>query len=138
MKFKSNFSIIFALLVCIQLFSSILVFQVQASEDISDAQIVVLETTMGNITIKLRDDMPITVGNFLKLLDECVYDNTIFHRVIADFMIQGGDPNGNGLSDDGIAAIPDEFTEDNHNYRGTIAMANAGTNTGSSQFSLMS
>jgi peptidylprolyl isomerase len=95
---------------------------------------VLLETSMGNITIQLRDDMPITTSNFKNLVNTGVYDDTIFHRVIADFMIQGGDPNGNGLSDDGIATIPDEFTDTNENNRGTIAMANAGANTGSSQF----
>ena len=95
---------------------------------------VLFETSMGNITIQLRDDMPITTSNFKNLVNTGVYDDTIFHRVIADFMIQGGDPNGNGLSDDGIATIPDEFTDTNENNRGTIAMANAGANTGSSQF----
>ena len=91
---------------------------------------VLLETSMGNITIQLRDDMPITTGNFRNLVNEGVYDNTIFHRVIADFMIQGGDPNGNGLSDDGIATIPDEFTDTNENNRGTIAMAKLGDSSG--------
>ena len=95
---------------------------------------VLFETSMGNIIIQLRDDMPITTSNFKNLVNTGVYDDTIFHRVIADFMIQGGDPNGNGLSDDGIATIPDEFTDTNENNRGTIAMANAGANTGSSQF----
>lgn len=95
---------------------------------------VLFETSMGYITIQLRDDMPITTGNFKNLVDEGIYDNTIFHRVIEDFMIQGGDPNGNGLSDDGIATIPDEFIGNNENNRGTVAMANAGANTGSSQF----
>jgi peptidylprolyl isomerase len=95
---------------------------------------VLLETSMGNITIQLRDDMPITTSNFKKLVYDGTYDNTIFHRVISDFMIQGGDPNGNGLSDDGIPSISDEFTDSNENNRKTIAMANAGANTGSSQF----
>ena len=75
-----------------------------------------------------------TTGNFRNLVNAGVYDGTIFHRVISGFMVQGGDPNGNGLSDDGIATIPDEFTDTNENNRGTIAMANAGANTGSSQF----
>lgn len=95
---------------------------------------VLFETSMGTFTIQLRDDMPITTTNFKNLVNDGTYDNTIFHRIGADFMIQGGDPNGNGLSDDGIPNIPDEFTETNENNRGTIAMANAGANTGNSQF----
>ena len=99
----------------------------------TQAQMVRLETTMGNITIELRPDMPITAGNFAKLVKQGYYDNTIFHRVIDGFMIQGGDPTGTGRGGPGYA-IPDEFTRDNHNLRGTIAMANAGPNTGGSQF----
>jgi peptidylprolyl isomerase len=98
---------------------------------------VLLVTSMGDITIQLRDDMPITTTNFKNLVHQGVYNNTTFHRVIADFMIQGGDPNGNGISDDGIATIQDEFTDTNENDRGTIAMANLGEdhpNSGCSQF----
>jgi peptidylprolyl isomerase len=84
--------------------------------------------------IELRDDMPITTGNFKKLVQQGVYNGTIFHRVIADFMIQGGDPTGTGYGDPSIPSIQDEFTSSNFNNRGTIAMANAGPNTGSSQF----
>lgn len=94
---------------------------------------VLLETTMGNITIQLYDDMPITAGNFQKLVEEGFYNGTIFHRVIKDFMIQGGDPTGTGMGDPGYS-IPDEFTDHNRNDRGTVAMANAGPNTGGSQF----
>ncbi|MCX8150058.1 MAG: peptidylprolyl isomerase [Candidatus Bathyarchaeota archaeon] len=89
---------------------------------------------MGNITIQLRNDMPITTTNFKNLVQQGVYDGTIFHRVIANFMIQGGDPTGTGYGDPSIPSIPDEFTNFNQNNRGTIAMANAGPNTGSSQF----
>ncbi|HUK38956.1 MAG TPA: peptidylprolyl isomerase [Methanomicrobiales archaeon] len=99
----------------------------------TQAQQVRLETTMGNITLELRPDMPVTAGNFLKLAGQGYYDGTIFHRVIDGFMIQGGDPTGTGRGGPGYA-IPDEFTRDNHNLRGTIAMANAGPNTGGSQF----
>jgi len=93
-----------------------------------------LVTNMGDITIQLYDDMPITTGNFKNLVSRGVYDGTIFHRVIAGFVIQGGDPTGTGYGDPSIPAIPDEFTDHNRNDRGTIAMANAGPNTGSSQF----
>lgn len=95
---------------------------------------VLLRTSMGDIVIELRDDMPITAGNFENLVKQKVYDGTIFHRVIADFMIQGGDPTGTGYGDPSIPTIQDEFTSNNRNDRGTIAMANAGPNTGSSQF----
>ena len=95
---------------------------------------VLLRTSMGNITIQLYDDMPITTGNFKGLVKQGVYDGTIFHRVIDGFMIQGGDPTGTGYGDPSIPAIPDEFTDHNRNDRGTVAMANAGPNTGSSQF----
>ncbi|MDH5450628.1 MAG: peptidylprolyl isomerase [Candidatus Bathyarchaeota archaeon] len=91
-------------------------------------------TNMGDITIELYDDMPITTGNFKNLVQQGVYDSTIFHRVIDGFMIQGGDPTGTGYGDPSIPTIPDEFTDHNRNNRGTIAMANAGPNTGSSQF----
>jgi peptidylprolyl isomerase len=95
---------------------------------------VLLHTTVGDITIELRNDMPITAGNFKRLVEKGTYNGTIFHRVIAGFMIQGGDPTGTGYGDPSIPDIKDEFTKDNHNVRGTIAMANAGPNTGSSQF----
>lgn len=100
----------------------------------SESNKVLLRTSMGDITIQLYDDMPITTGNFKNLVKRGVYDNTIFHRVIVDFMIQGGDPTGTGYGDPSIPTIPDEFTDHNRNDRGTIAMANAGPNTGSSQF----
>src|SRR3989338_2123530 len=95
-----------------------------------------LETNKGDIVIKLYDDMPITTGNFKKLVSEGFYDGVIFHRVIDGFMIQGGDPTGTGYGDPSIPNIKDEFTHKggNKNNRGTISMANAGPNTGSSQF----
>jgi peptidylprolyl isomerase len=92
-----------------------------------------LETTMGEILLRLRPDMPITAGNFEKLVRKGFYNGTIFHRVIARFMIQGGDPAGSGRGGPGYT-IKDEFTARNRNSRGTIAMANAGPNTGGSQF----
>ena len=95
---------------------------------------VVLHTSMGDITVELYSDMPITTGNFKNLVKRGVYDGTIFHRVIKNFMIQGGDPTGTGYGDPSIPAIRDEFTNHNRNDRGTVAMANAGPNTGSSQF----
>ena len=92
-----------------------------------------LETNMGNITIALAPDMPITAGNFESLVKKGFYDGVIFHRVINGFMIQGGDPAGTGRGGPGYM-IKDEFTNNNRNDRGTISMANAGPNTGGSQF----
>lgn len=92
-----------------------------------------LETNMGDIVIEMAPDMPITTGNFEKLVGEGFYDGVIFHRVIPGFMIQGGDPDGTGRGGPGYH-IDDEFTDNNKNYRGTISMANAGPNTGGSQF----
>lgn len=96
---------------------------------------VLLQTTMGEIEIELYSDMPITSGNFEKLVSQGFYDGLIFHRVIEGFMIQGGDPKGNGMGGPGYN-IKDEFTHagGNRNDRGTISMANAGPNTGGSQF----
>lgn len=95
-----------------------------------------LETNHGNIIIQLYDDMPITTGNFKKLVEAGTYNGVIFHRIIPNFMIQGGDPTGTGMGDRSIPSIKDEFTHEggNKNDRGTISMANAGPNTGSSQF----
>jgi peptidylprolyl isomerase len=96
---------------------------------------VLLHTNMGDIIIALRNDKPITTANFANLVDQGTYNNTIFHRVIAGFMIQGGDPTGTGYGDPSIPSIPDEIGNDNHNYNGTIAMANTGQpNSASSQF----
>ena len=95
-----------------------------------------LETTEGNITIELYKDMPITAGNFEKLVRQGFYDGVIFHRVIEGFMIQGGDPTGTGMGDPGYK-IKDEFSDNedhNMNKKFTIAMANSGPNTGGSQF----
>ena len=96
-------------------------------------KLVKLETNMGTITIALAPDMPITAGNFEKLVKEGFYNGVIFHRVIKGFMLQGGDPKGTGMGGPGYS-IKDEFTPNNRNDRGTISMANAGPNTGGSQF----
>jgi peptidylprolyl isomerase len=95
---------------------------------------VMFETNYGNIVIELREDQPITAGNFKSLVESGTYDGIIFHRVIDGFMIQGGDPTGTGYGDPKIPKIKDEFNGIQNNNRGTIAMANAGPNTGSSQF----
>jgi peptidylprolyl isomerase len=96
-------------------------------------KLVRLETNMGNITIALDSDMPVTAGNFETLVQKGYYNGVIFHRIIAGFMLQGGDPTGTGRGGPGYA-IKDEFTTNNRNDRGTISMANSGPNTGGSQF----
>ena len=92
-----------------------------------------LHTNHGTIEIELfDDDAPKTVENFRKLAGDGFYDNLIFHRVIKDFMIQGGDPTGTGRGGPGYT-FEDEFN-DNKIVRGALAMANAGPNTNGSQF----
>jgi peptidylprolyl isomerase len=92
-----------------------------------------LETNVGTIVIALAPDMPITTDNFETLVQKGYYNGVIFHRIIEGFMIQGGDPDGTGCGGPGYA-IKDEFSPVNRNDRGTISMANAGPNTGGSQF----
>ena len=93
------------------------------------------ETSMGDFRIELYSDLaPNTVKNFVDLAKKNFYDGVIFHRVIDNFMIQGGDPKGNGTGGPGYT-IPDEFGEGlKHNAPGILSMANAGPNTGGSQF----
>ncbi len=104
-----------------------------ADKELPGAKRVRFDTNLGTIVIELFPDMPVTAGNFEKLVRKGFYNGVIFHRVIPGFMIQGGDPTGTGRGGPGYM-IPDEFSGKNHNARGTIAMANAGPNTGGSQF----
>jgi cyclophilin family peptidyl-prolyl cis-trans isomerase len=93
----------------------------------------VMHTNHGDITLELFDeDAPKTVENFKKLAGDNFYNGVIFHRVIKDFMIQGGDPTGTGTGGPGYT-FEDEFN-DNKVVRGALAMANAGPNTNGSQF----
>jgi cyclophilin family peptidyl-prolyl cis-trans isomerase len=92
-----------------------------------------LHTNHGPIEIELfDDDAPKTVDNFVKLARDGFYDGVTFHRVIPDFMIQGGDPTGSGMGGPGYT-FEDEFN-DHKVVRGALAMANAGPNTNGSQF----
>ena len=92
-----------------------------------------LHTNHGAIALELYDDdAPKTVDNFVKLANDGFYDRVIFHRVIPDFMIQGGDPTGTGSGGPGYT-FEDEFN-DRKIERGALAMANAGPNTNGSQF----
>lgn len=94
----------------------------------------IIETAKGNIMIQLAEDKaPITTANFIKLAQSGFYGGLKFHRVIRGFMIQGGDPNGDGTGGPGYT-IKDEFDPSLRHDAGVISMANAGPNTGGSQF----
>lgn len=97
----------------------------------------VLKTNQGEIKIQLfPEQAPMTVENFIRLAQKGYYDGTIFHRVISDFMIQGGDPEGNGTGGESIWGHPfeDELSRELFNIRGALSMANSGPNTNGSQF----
>ena len=94
-----------------------------------------VQTNHGAFSIELFEDTaPITTKNFVDLAEKGFYDGVVFHRVISGFMIQGGDPTGSGRGGPGYT-IPDEFhPELKHTGEGILSMANAGPNTGGSQF----
>lgn len=93
---------------------------------------VLLMTDYGNITIQLYDDIPITAGNFKNLTIQGVYDGTIFHRVVQDFVIQGGDASPKGIT---VPTISDELPNKHSNVRGSVAMAKTNqSNSATSQF----
>lgn len=97
----------------------------------------IIDTSQGQIIIQLFEQQaPKTVENFVGLAKKGYYDGTIFHRVISDFMIQGGDPNGDGTGGESIwcGNFEDEFSDELFNIRGALSMANAGPNTNGSQF----
>lgn len=96
----------------------------------------VMETTEGKMTIELySDETPIAVSNFISLSKKGFYNDTIFHRVIYDFMVQGGDPKGNGTGGPGYRFEDEPVLRDY--TKGTIAMANSGPDTNGSQFFIM-
>jgi cyclophilin family peptidyl-prolyl cis-trans isomerase len=96
---------------------------------------VTIETNHGTIVAEMFADLaPKTVGNFIELAEKSYYDDIIFHRIIEGFMIQGGDPTGTGRGGPGYT-IPDEFGAGlAHTEPGVFSMANAGPNSGGSQF----
>lgn len=97
----------------------------------------VMHTSLGDIKIQLfPEQAPKAVENFVSLANDNYYDDGVFHRVINDFMIQGGDPTGTGMGGDSKWGAPfeDEFSKEVYNLRGALSMANAGPNTNSSQF----
>lgn len=109
----------------------------QFTEVQGNERLVEMVTNKGSIKIKLfPDQAPKTVENFLTHAENDYYNGIIFHRVINDFMIQGGDPNGTGMGGESIWGKPfeDEFSMDLFNFRGALSMANAGPGTNGSQF----
>jgi peptidyl-prolyl cis-trans isomerase B (cyclophilin B) len=110
----------------------------QLSTEVSENEkLVEMTTTKGTIKIKLFPEYaPKAVENFVKHSQEGYYDGLIFHRVIKDFIIHGGDPNGNGTGGVSIYSTPfeDEFSSNLFNIRGALSMANLGSNTNGSQF----
>ena len=101
----------------------------------------IIKTNLGEIKIQLFEKQaPKTVNNFVQLAEKGYYDGVIFHRVIPDFMIQGGDPTGTGRGGKSIygKAFEDEFSDQLFNFTGALSMANAGPNTNGSQFFIVS
>lgn len=101
---------------------------------VNSQSVVTFYTTEGDFEVELYDILkPITAGNFLSLVEQEFYDDVIFHRIISNFVIQGGDPTGTGSGGPGYT-IQDEFDPSLSNVERTLSMANAGPNTGGSQF----
>ena len=107
----------------------------QGGEENVANRFAIFATSEGTFTVELFEDKaPLTTKNFIDLAEKGFYDGLIFHRVIDGFMIQGGDPTGTGMGGPGYE-IPDEFHLDlKHDGEGVLSMANAGPNTGGSQF----
>ena len=109
----------------------------QLAKPVSGETVATMKTSMGDIKIRLFPEAaPKTVENFTTHAKNGYYDGLIFHRVINDFMIQGGDPTGTGCGGQSIwgSTFEDEFCTDLHNLRGALSMANAGPGTNGSQF----
>ncbi|WP_108670703.1 peptidylprolyl isomerase [Peribacillus acanthi] len=103
----------------------------------ADEKVAVMETSMGDIKIKLFPKMaPKAVENFVTHAEKGYYEGVTFHRVIKDFMVQGGDPQGTGMGGESIWGAPfeDEFSMQLFNFRGALSMANSGPGTNGSQF----
>lgn len=109
----------------------------QINIEAAEGPVAIIKTNQGDLKVKLFPELaPKTVANFLGLAKEGYYDGIIFHRIINDFMIQGGDPTGTGMGGQSIygESFEDEFCEELYNVRGALSMANAGPNTNGSQF----
>ena len=109
----------------------------QVDIETTEGPIATIKTNHGDLRIKLfPEHAPKTVANFIALSKDGYYNGVIFHRIIKDFMIQGGDPTGTGMGGESIygESFEDEFSEELYNIRGALSMANAGPNTNGSQF----
>ena len=109
----------------------------QLDKPLTGETVAIMHTNHGDISIRLfAEKAPKTVENFVTHAKNGYYDGLIFHRVINDFMIQGGDPTGTGCGGESIWGRPfkDEFDKELHNLRGALSMANAGPGTNGSQF----
>ncbi len=109
----------------------------QTSLPVAGETVAHIHTTMGDISVKFfPEQAPKAVENFLTHAKNGFYNGIIFHRVIPDFMIQGGDPTGTGMGGESIwgRPFPDEFSRELFNLRGALSMANSGPNTNGSQF----
>ena len=103
--------------------------------DVAKTYTAKLETSRGSIVVELfTKDAPTTVNNFVFLANDKFYDGTVFHRVINDFMVQGGDPAGTGRGGPGYRFEDETRNNPNRHGRGVLSMANAGPNTNGSQF----
>src|SRR3984957_13425463 len=103
--------------------------------DTAKTYVATIDTSRGKVVVELfPKDAPATVNNFVFLTREKFYDGTKFHRVIADFMVQGGDPTGTGTGGPGYRFADETRNNPNKHKRGTLSMANAGPNTNGSQF----
>jgi len=139
---KNTFSVIFyiGIIILLTLIISLATSKENKKDMVNDNQIVTLETTLGSIDIELYSDKaPKTVANFIKLANNGFYENTKFHRVIKNFMIQGGDPftKGEDTSVYGTGGPGYKFEDEQNDLkmvRGMLAMANSGPNTNGSQF----
>lgn len=106
-------------------------------DQVKDQPQAIIKTNYGDIKIQLfGKQAPMTVENFVRLAKKGYYNGTTFHRIISDFMIQGGDPKGDGTGGESIWGHPfeDEFSDNLFNLRGALSMANSGPNTNGSQF----
>lgn len=135
MKFKHIALIIIILIIALSIYKwkNTKEFEDQMGKQTKN-RYAIIETEKGNIVIQLAEDKtPITTANFIKLAQSGFYDGLKFHRVIHGFMIQGGDPKGDGTGGPGYT-IQDEFDPSLKHEAGVLSMANAGPNTGGSQF----
>lgn len=112
-----------------------------STEVASNEKTATIKTTMGELKVKLFPEIaPKAVENFVKLAESGYYNGIIFHRVIPDFMIQGGDPTGTGMGGESVwgTSFEDEFSDKAFNLKGALSMANAGPHTNGSQFFIVS